>query len=63
MLLFSKRAKYIIYTFVTDAFNKRYWRNKGIQFTKSAMITKNGSLLTPLVENQKPSQDYSSKLP
>lgn len=37
MLLFSKRAKYIIYTFVIKVLNKGIGGNKGIQFTKSAM--------------------------
>lgn len=43
MLLFSKRAKYIIYTFVIKVLNKKkkvLEEIKGIQFTKSAMITK-----------------------
>lgn len=35
MLLFSKRAKYIIYTFVIKVLNKKVLGgNKGIQFTK-----------------------------
>lgn len=36
MLLFSKRAKYIIYTFVVKFETNCIGGNKGIQFTKSA---------------------------
>ena len=56
MLLFSKRAKYIIYTFVIKVLNKKkngIGGNKGIQFTKSAMITnKKTGLLTSFVNPQ-----------
>lgn len=46
MLLFSKQAKYITYTFVIKVLNKKkkYLKREGIQFTKSAMITVRGGL-------------------
>lgn len=72
MILFSKRAKYIIYTFVIKVLNKKVLEEiKSFNLTKkSAMKKKNCGLLTSLVKKQqknkkkhKPSQDTNSKLP
>lgn len=55
MLLFSKRAKYIIYTFVIKVLKIGIGGNKGIQFTKKCYDynnKKNSGLLTSLANPQ-----------